>query len=41
MLKIIKEIIERIKEHFLKEKAGDLLYVNGHENLPAPLTKEK
>ena len=40
MLKIIKEIIERIKKLFLKEKAGDLLYVNGHENLPAPLTKE-
>ena len=41
MLKIIKEIIERIKKLLLKEKAGDLLYVNGHENLPAPLTKEK
>lgn len=40
MLKIINEIIDRIKAFLSNEKAGDLLYVNGHENLPAPLTKE-
>ena len=40
MLKIINEIIDRLKAFLSKDKAGDLLYVNGHENLPAPLTKE-
>lgn len=35
LIKFIREIIER------KERAEDLLYVNGPENLPAPLTKEK
>lgn len=35
LIKFIREIIER------KERAEDFLYVNGPENLPAPLTKEK
>lgn len=35
LIEFIREIIER------KERAGDLLYINGHENLPAPLSKEK
>ena len=35
LIDFIREIIER------KERAGDLLYVNGHENLPAPLSKER
>jgi len=35
LIDFIREIIER------KERAGDLLYINGHENLPAPLSKEK
>ena len=35
LIKFIREIIER------KERTEDLLYVNGPENLPAPLTKEK
>ncbi|MBR2079339.1 MAG: RNA polymerase sporulation sigma factor SigE [Clostridia bacterium] len=35
LIEFIREIIER------KERAGDLLYVNGHENLPAPLSKER
>ena len=34
-IKYLREIIER------KERAEALLYVNGPENLPAPLTKEK
>ena len=40
MLKKIIELYNRIKEKLRMETAGDLLYVNGHENLPAPLTKE-
>ena len=40
MLKIIIELYNRIKEKLRMERVGDLLYVNGHENLPAPLTKE-
>ncbi|MBR2417114.1 MAG: RNA polymerase sporulation sigma factor SigE [Clostridia bacterium] len=35
LIEFIREIIER------KEMAGDLLYINGHENLPAPLSKER
>ena len=35
LIEFIREIIER------KERAGDLLYINGHENLPAPLSKER
>lgn len=33
--------IKYLREIITEEKAGDLLYVNGPENLPAPLTKEK
>ena len=40
MLKKIIELYNKIKEKLRKERVGDLLYVNGHENLPAPLTKE-
>ena len=40
MLKKIIELYNRIKEKLRMEMVGDLLYVNGHENLPAPLTKE-
>lgn len=35
LIDFIREIIER------KGRAGDLLYINGHENLPAPLSKER
>ena len=33
--------IKYLREIITEEKSGDLLYVNGPENLPAPLTKEK
>lgn len=34
------KIFNCLKDFFRREQIGDLLYVNGHENLPAPLTKE-
>ncbi len=40
MLKRIINFINRIRESLKREREGDLLYINGHENLPAPLTKE-
>ena len=41
MFRRIFDLIKNIRERLKKEKVGDLLYVNGPENLPAPLTKEK
>ncbi|MBQ4267041.1 MAG: RNA polymerase sporulation sigma factor SigE [Clostridia bacterium] len=39
---MLKRLIEFIREKIeRKERAGDLLYINGHENLPAPLSKER
>ncbi len=41
MPKNIIDLIKRIKERFARKNCGELFYVNGPENLPAPLTKEK
>ena len=41
MLGNIIDFIRKIKEKFSFENKGELFYVNGPENLPAPLTKEK
>lgn len=41
MLMRLFGFIKYLREIITEEKAGDLLYVNGPENLPAPLTKEK
>lgn len=41
MLRQLFDFIKSIIIKMRKEKEGDLLYVNGPENLPAPLTKEK
>lgn len=40
MFRRLFDFIKSIRIKMRKEKAGDLLYVNGPENLPAPLTKE-
>ena len=41
-MKIIKELLLRIKSFLKKEdESSDIFYVNGSDNLPAPLTKEK
>ena len=41
MSKNIIDLIKRIKEKLSRKNCGELFYVNGPENLPAPLTKEK
>ncbi len=41
MSKNIIDLIKRIKEKLNRKNCGELFYVNGPENLPAPLTKEK
>ena len=41
MQKNIINLIRKIKESLSPQKCGELFYVNGPENLPAPLTKER
>lgn len=41
MRKRICDLIERLKERLQRKSCGELYYINGPENLPAPLTKEK
>lgn len=41
MQKNIINLIRKIKESLSPKKCGELFYVNGPENLPAPLTKER
>ena len=41
MSKKIIDLIKRIKEKLSRKNCGELYYINGPENLPAPLTKEK
>ena len=41
MQKRIFDFIKGIKEKLRRKNCGELYYINGPENLPAPLTKEK
>lgn len=41
MQKRIFDFIKSIKEKLRRKNCGELYYINGPENLPAPLTKEK
>lgn len=41
MQKRIFDFIKSIKEKLRRNNCGELYYINGPENLPAPLTKEK
>lgn len=41
MQKRIFDFIKSIKEKLRRKNFGELYYINGPENLPAPLTKEK
>lgn len=41
MQKRIFDFINSIKEKLRRKNCGELYYINGPENLPAPLTKEK
>ena len=41
MQKRIFDFIKSIKEKLRRKNYGELYYINGPENLPAPLTKEK
>ena len=41
MLLNIFDFLKKLKIKIYNKESGELYYVNGPENLPAPLTKEK